>query len=172
MFFETTITVPLTRLRGLISLIEKIQPQAQEKNISDETILTARLAPDMLPFAKQIQIVSDNAKGMASRMAWKEAPKYEDDETTLDELKARLAKTIEYLETFTETDFADASTAEARFSYFPGVKIVGASYVLTYGLPNFFFHVITAYNILRNAGFEIGKVDFMAGEAVMIPDAQ
>ena len=69
MFFETTITVPLTRLRGLISLIEKIQTQAQEKNISDETILTARLAPDMLPFAKQIQIVSDNAKGMASRMA-------------------------------------------------------------------------------------------------------
>lgn len=124
MFFETTITLPLTRLRGLHSLIEKVEIQAKEKNITEESILSARLALDMFPFVKQIQIATDNAKGMASRLARREAPKYEDNEATLADLKSRLSKTIEYLETFTPEDFRDAATAEARFPYFPNMKIV------------------------------------------------
>lgn len=104
----------------------------------------------MLPFSRQIQIASDNAKGMASRLTRQEAPKYEDTETTLDELKDRLQKTIDYLGTFSESDFSEADTAEARFPYFPGVKLVGAGYIVTYGIPNFMFHVVTAYDILRN----------------------
>lgn len=151
MFYESTIILPLTRLRGLVVLLEKIEPQVKEKNMSDADILALRLAPDMFPFAKQIQISIDNAKGMASRMSRKEAPKYEDNESTLAELKARLEKTIAYLETFTPEDFADADTAEARFPYFPGMKMVGKGYVFTYGIPNFMFHVVTAYSILRNA---------------------
>ena len=170
MFFESTVTLPLTRLRGLVVLLEKVESQAKEKNMSDADVLALRLAPDMFPFGKQIQIATDNAKGMASRMARKEAPKYEDNELTLTELKTRLAKTIAYLETFVPEDFAEADTAEARFPYFPGMKMVGKGYVFTYGIPNFMFHVVTAYTILRNAGFEVGKADFMGGQAEMFPD--
>ena len=102
---------------------------------------------------------------MASRLAQKEAPKYEDNETTLAELRARVAKTIAYLETFTEADFAHAATAEARFPYFPGVHMVGSDYVFGYAIPNFFFHLVTTYDILRHHGFDIGKSDYM-GKAI------
>ncbi len=108
---------------------------------------------------------------MPSRLTGRENPKYEDTEATLDELKARLTKTIAFLETFTEADFVNAATAEARFPWFPGMHMVGAGYVLTYGLPNFFFHVVTAYNILRHHGFDIGKGDYMGGGLALIPDA-
>jgi uncharacterized protein len=170
MFYESTITLPLARLRGLVVLLETIEPQVKEKNMSDAEVLALRLAPDMFPFGKQIQIATDNAKGMASRMARVEAPKYEDSESTLVELKDRLKKTIAYLESFTPDQFKDADTAEARFSYFPGMKMVGKGYVFTYGIPNFMFHVVTAYSILRNAGFTIGKADFMGGQIEFHPD--
>ncbi len=172
MYFENAVTLPRLRLRALVSLLETIEKQAGEKNISIETILSARLAPDMLPLSKQIQIVSDNAKGIASRLAHQEAPKMEDTETTLEELVTRLTRTIVYLETFTEADFVDAATAEARFPYMPWVKLVGADYLFTYALPNFFFHVVTIYAILRHLGFEIGKRDYMGSEVVMVPDEQ
>ncbi len=161
MYYSFAVQFTSLRLRALISLIEKVQTEAQKDNIADATILDARLAPDMLPFSRQIQIACDNAKGMASRLAHQEAPRYEDTETTLDELKARLEKTLDYLATFSESDFADAATAEARFPYFPGVKLVGAGYLVTYAITNFMFHVVTAYDILRNMGFQIGKADFM-----------
>lgn len=115
MFYESTVTLPMKRLKGLVALIEKIEPQLTEKNMSDADVLALRLAPDMFPFAKQIQIATDNAKGMVSRMTRTEAPKYEDNESTLGELKARLEKTIAYLETFTPEHFSEADTAEARF---------------------------------------------------------
>ena len=140
--------------------------------MSDTDVLNLRLAPDMFTFVKQIQIATDNAKGMASRMARKEAPKYEDNEVTLAEIRARLEKTIAYLETFTEADFADAATAPAPFPWFAGMKMVGEGYVLTYGLPNFFFHVFTAYDIIRNAGFEIGKADYMGPGVALVPDVE
>ena len=107
---------------------------------------------------------------MASRMARVEAPKFEDTEVTIADLKVRLDKTIAYLESFTPEQFAEADTAEARFPYFPGMKMVGKGYVFTYGIPNFMFHVVTAYAILRNAGFDIGKADFMAGQIEFHPD--
>lgn len=109
---------------------------------------------------------------MASRLAHTEAPKMEDTETTLEDLRARLEKTIAYLETFTPTDFADAATAEARFPYFPGMKMVGSDYLFTYALPNLFFHVVTIYAILRHIGFEVGKRDYMGSDVVMVPDEQ
>jgi uncharacterized protein len=160
------------RLKALIVLIDKVQAEAQSKGMDESTLLDARLAPDMFPFARQIQIVTDNAKGMACRLAGREIPKYEDTESTLDELRARLQKTIDFLSTFTESDFALAATAEARFPYFPGVKMVGAGYLLTYAVPNFFFHVVTAYDILRNAGYSVGKVDFMGGQVETFPDGE
>lgn len=159
------------RLRALIVLIDKVQSESRANGTDESVILDARLTPDMFPFSRQIQIATDNAKGMACRLAGCEIPKYEDTEVTLDELKARLQKTIDYLGTFSEADFADAATAEARFPYFPGVKMVGEGYLFTYAIPNFMFHVVTAYDILRNAGYDIGKTDFMGGQVEMLPDA-
>jgi uncharacterized protein len=157
-------------MRALISLLEKVQIQAREKGMSDADVLALRIAPDMFPLSKQVQVVSDNGKGMASRLTGKTAPKMEDTESTIDELKTRLTNTISHLETLTEADFANASTAEARFPWVPGMKIVGADYVLTYGLPNFFFHSVTIYAILRQHGFEIGKMDYMGGEVAFVQD--
>lgn len=172
MYYSFAVIFTTARLRALISLIEKVQIEAREKNIDEATILEARLAPDMFTFARQIQIASDNAKGMASRLAHQEALRYEDTETSLDELRARLQKTIDYLGTLSEANFAEADTAEARFPYFPGVKLVGAGYLVTYAIPNFMFHVVTAYDILRNMGFQIGKADFMGGQIEFHPDGE
>ncbi len=171
MFYQTAITFPISRLRALVSLLGTIETQATQKGTTDTDLFALRLAPDMLPFAKQIQIVSDNAKGMASRLAHREAPKYEDNESTLASLIARIEKTISYLETFSEVDFENAATAEARFPYFPGVHMVGADYMFNYAIPNFFFHLVTAYDILRHHGFDIGKKDYMGASVTMIPDA-
>lgn len=172
MFYQTTVTLPIVRLQGLLTLLDKIETQAAEKGITEETILSAKLAPDMFSFTKQIQIASDNAKWMASRMARKEAPKFEDNETTLNDLRTRIQKTITYLETFTPEDFVDAATAEAKFPWFTGMKFVGEGYVLTYGIPNFMFHVVTAYDIIRHLGFDIGKGDFMGPGLALVPDNQ
>jgi hypothetical protein len=125
MFYKAVVTVPKLRLEALISLIEKIQVQAKEKGIEDHVILEARLAPDMFTFARQVQIVSDAAKGNAAKLSRKESPKMEDTEVTLDELKVRLQKTLDYLATFTEADFANAATAEIRYDFMPGKKMVG-----------------------------------------------
>jgi uncharacterized protein len=140
--------------------------------MTDAQVLALSLTPDMFPLVKQIQIATDNAKGMASRMAHHEIPSYEDNESNFAEIRARLEKTIAYLETFTEADFADASTGEFKSKWFPGLKLVGEGYILTYGLPNFFFHVVTAYDILRNAGFEIGKEDYMGTGVAFVPDVE
>jgi uncharacterized protein len=170
MYYQNTVTLPLSRLRALHSLLMTVESQMHTKGMTDTALLELRLAPDMFPLVKQIQIITDNAKGMASRMANREIPKYEDSETTLAELMSRIEKTIAYLGTFVEADFADADTAEARFPYFPGQKMVGAGYVISYALPNFFFHLVTAYAILRNAGFEIGKRDYMGSEVALVSE--
>ena len=170
MFYQTTVTLPISRLKALVSLLDIVREQAIDKNMSDATILELRLAPDMLTFARQIQIVSDNAKGMVSRLTGKENPKMEDTEVTITELQTRLNNTITYLESFKETDFAQSANAEARFPWFPGMHMVGAGYILEYGLPNFFFHVVTAYDILRHHGFEIGKSNYIGGNLPLIAD--
>ena len=138
--------------------------------MTDEEILGMRLAPDMFPFAKQIQVISDIAKGTASRLGAKEVPKFEDTEVTMKDLMARLEKTIVFLKTFTPDDFKEADTREARFPYFPAMHMVGEQYLIGYAIPNFLFHATTAYNILRNHGFELGKKDFMHS-LPLIPDA-
>lgn len=157
MFYQTTVTLTISRMNALIDLLDNIENQAKAKSMSDMDILNLRLTPDMLPLSKQIQILSDNAKGMASRLTWKEIPKMEDNESTISEFKNRLEKTISYLKTFKEEDFVNSATSEARFSYFPGKHMVWADYIIGYGIPNFFFHVVTAYDILRHHGFDIGK---------------
>ena len=130
-----------------------------------------RLTDDMFPFSRQVQIASDNAKGMASRLTRKTVPSYEDNESTLAELDARIEKTVTYLETFTAKDFEGAETREARFPWYPGMHMKGGGYLLSYAIPNLMFHITTAYAILRHHGFKIGKSDFL-GTLPLIPDAQ
>ena len=124
-------------------------------------LLQSRLAPDMFPLIRQIQIVTDNAKNTAFRFSGKEIIPFEDNETTLDALMIRIQKTIDILDTFTEVDFQDAGTREIRFPHFPGKYMLGEECLFAYSLPNFFFHLVTIYDILRNQGFEIGKADYM-----------
>lgn len=169
MYYSLCVTFLLERINALIALIDTIEEQAKARNMSDEEILELRLAPDMFPFSKQIQIASDNAKGMAARLAGMEIPLLEDTETTLGELKTRLQKTVAFIETLTPEDFSGAESREARFPYFPGMHMVGEKYLLGYTIPNFLFHATTAYAILRNYGFEIGKKDFMHS-LPLVPD--
>jgi uncharacterized protein len=172
MYYQTTITLTTSRLQALISLLDKAYSQALERGMSESDFINLSLTEDMFPLKKQIQIASDNAKGMVSRLSGKEAPKMEDNEETVEQLKTRLTRTIDYLATFSESDFENASESEARFPWFPGMHMKGQGYLLGYGLPNFFFHVVTTYSILRHHGFEIGKADFMGGSLELHPDAK
>lgn len=171
MYYTLDVTFTTDRLRALQNLIKKIDAEAQEGGIPDQRIMDMRLTADMFPFSRQVQIATDNAKGMASRLAGKETPNYEDKESSLAELTERLEKTINYLNSLTEDDFAGAEQREARFPWFPDMHMKGGGYLLSYAIPNFMFHVTTAYAILRHHGFEVGKSDFL-GTLPLIPDAK
>ena len=124
----------------------------------------ARLAPDMLPLKAQVFIATDGAKGCGARLAGVEIPKYEDTEVSFGELQARVAKTIEFLKTLDRKDFAGAETKEVVLK-FPSrtFEFTGANYVGQFVLPNVYFHIATAYGILRNAGVPLGKSDYLGG---------
>ena len=169
MYYTLAVTFTADRLRALQNLIKKIDAEAKEWGIPDERIVDMRLTADMFSFARQVQIATDNAKGMASRLAGRDTPVYEDKESTLAELVERIEKTINYLESLTEADFTWAEEREARFPWFPDMHMKGGGYLLSYAIPNFMFHVTTAYAILRHHGFEIGKSDFL-GTLPLIPD--
>jgi uncharacterized protein len=117
----------------------------------------------MFPLVKQVQIVTDNIKGAASRLAGRDIPSYEDNEITFAELYARLEKTMSYLDTFTLSDFVDAAGRKIEIIYFKDMHFTGEGYLLGYHIPNLMFHVTTVYAICRTHGFQIGKSDFMDG---------
>jgi hypothetical protein len=134
----------------------------------DETsLIEARLAPEMFPLGRQFQIASDTAKGMVARVTGAEAPAMPDTETSFAELKARLDKTIAYLESIDAAAFDAGETREivVTFPNGGGLKMAGAKYVTGFATPNFYFHVSTAYAILRAQGVAMGKQDFLAGLA-------
>ena len=171
MYYTLAVTFTIDRLRALQNLIKKIDVEAREGGIPDERILDMRLTADMFPFVRQVQIATDNAKGMAGRLSGKEVPVYTDTETSLAEVVERLENTINYIGSLTESDFDGAEAREARFPWFPGMHMQGGGYLLSYAIPNFMFHLTTAYAILRHHGFEIGKSDFL-GTLPLIPDAK
>ena len=123
----------------------------------------------MFPLKKQIQIASDNAKGIAARLSGIEVPKMEDNEATFAELDERLAKTIHFLESLTPEQFTDAATRTVKLPYFPGMHLTGEGYLTAYAIPNFFFHVTTSYDILRHLGVPLQKVDYL-GKVPFIKD--
>ena len=162
--YDATVPVLVSSLTALSKFLAKGAAHAEAKGIAPETLLQARLAPDMHPLPNQIQIASDAAKGLAARLSGAKAPSMPDTETTFPELQQRIEKTIAFLKGLDRAAFAGAETKELLIKAGPlELKMSGAQFLTTFALPNFFFHVTTAYAILRHSGVEIGKRDFLGG---------
>lgn len=154
---------PFTRsLKALDAILVKAEAYCAAKKIDPAVMLSLRLFPDMLPFTRQVLIATDHAKGAASRLAGAEVPSFPDTEATFAELRARIGKTLDHLASFKAEDYAEAAgrtivvktrTAELSFP--------AATYLASYAVPNFYFHMTTAYAILRHVGVELGKTDFL-----------
>jgi uncharacterized protein len=160
--FETTIP-PLKRtLSNLASILNKAEEHADAKKIEHNILLNSRLYPDMYPLLRQVQIATDMSKGAAARLSGVEIPKYEDTETTFDELYARIAKTIAFIDAVSPAQMEGSETRDITITIRKmDLNFTGQSYLLTWVLPNVYFHVTTAYNILRHNGVELGKPDFL-----------
>lgn len=158
------ISVPVF-IRGfsiLSALIAKAEAYAQEKKIDPSVLVSARLAPDMLPLAGQIQRASDTAKATIARLTDVKAPSFPDDEVSFADLKARIAKTVAFLESLDTSVLDDSEGREVTLSFGPHkAHLAGHEYMLQFALPNFFFHVTTAHDILRHNGVPIGKLDYL-----------
>jgi hypothetical protein len=151
-------------LKNLSVVIAKAEAHCEARKIDPKAFLASRLYPDMLPFTAQVQIAADTAKGAAARLAEVEIPKFEDDETTFADLRARLDKTVAFLDTLTEAQFEGADSRIVALKLRDRTQeFTGADYLTTWANPNFFFHVTTAYALLRHGGVEIGKRDYLAG---------
>jgi hypothetical protein len=159
--YDVAIPTFIKQLRHMDRWIDKATTYAQSKKADPEVFTHARLAIDMFDFARQIQSACDTAKFTAAKLSGKEAPKHPDLEKTLPELKARLASVIQYLESFKREDFAGAEDRSFSQSWMQGKGLRGPDYLLAYALPNFYFHVVTGYDVLRHHGVELGKMDFL-----------
>jgi hypothetical protein len=149
-------------LNNLSALLHKAQAHCEARKIDPLVLTSCRLFPDMLPFTRQITIACDTAKGAVARLAGVDIPKHEDVEKTLEELKARIAKTVHFVGTFKPAQL-DGSEDKEIVLKLTGreVSFKGMQYLLGYAHPNFYFHVVTAYNILRHNGVELGKRDYI-----------
>ena len=153
-------------LSNLSHLLDKAAAFAEAKKFDPANLLNYRLAPDMLPFTRQVQIACDAAKNGAARIAGVEAPKFEDNEASFPELKARIQKTLDFLATVPADKLDGTEDKEYTFPVGPGTHTMkGEAYLTTWVLANMFFHITTAYAILRHNGVEVGKRDFLAGAA-------
>lgn len=141
--------------------LEAAKAHAEAKRFDSDVYANLRLAPDQLAFARQVQITCDTAKMAASRLTGKDAPKQEDNEKTIDELRARVGSIVNYLGTFTAKDFENAATATVTQPRWEGKTMSGANYFMEHALPNFFFHASHAYAILRHNGVNLGKRDYL-----------
>jgi hypothetical protein len=150
-------------LQGLSGVLDKAQAFAAAKKIDPAVLLNTRLAPDMFPLVRQVQVATDQAKNGTARLAGVEPPRYDDTETTFDQLKARVAQTIAYLKTLDTSKIDAAVDREITFPLGPTNKghMTGADYLNHFVLPNFYFHRTAAYAILRHCGVEVGKRDFL-----------
>jgi hypothetical protein len=161
--YNATVPVFKQMLLALSDVLKKGEEYAAQKKFDSTVLLQARLFPDMLPLVRQVQIACDFAKSVPSRLAGVEVAAYEDTEQTFVELQQRIAKTLTLISAFTPAQLDGSAGKEIVLR--PGTpkekKLVVEDYALKYGMPQFFFHVTTAYNLLRSNGVEIGKKDFM-----------
>jgi uncharacterized protein len=160
-----TMSVPVFKqlLNSLSAILTKAEVLTTEKKFEPTVLLDARLFPDMFPLIRQVQIATDFAKSVSARLAGVDVPAYDDNEQSFTELQGRIGKTLSFIESLTPEQFEGSETREIVL--WPGTpkerKMVGHTYLSNYGLPQFFFHVTTAYAILRHNGLEVGKGDFM-----------
>lgn len=163
--YQASIPHFVLMLGNLSSILDKTNAHTKAKKIDQGTFINARLVPDMYPLSRQIQISADMAKACAARLAGIEVPHYEDNETTLAELQARIAKTIAFLQSV-DIGQIDGSEERTVTIKMPDKEVVytGQHYLLDIIIPHFYFHVTTAYAILRHHGVEIGKIDYINNE--------
>lgn len=161
MYFDLTVTMFTKNLNVLKTLLEKGWEAATAADMSEADYLAQKLSPDMFPLLKQVQIVTDNAKGAVARLTKSEMITLEDTEVTMAELIARIDTVLNHLQTYTPEQFAGAAEEKITLHYMPEQYQLGQDYLLDFVLPNFFFHLTTAYAIIRVQGVEIGKRDFI-----------
>lgn len=160
--YRASVPVFVQYLTALSAILKKAAEHAQAKKIDPAVFTTGRLAPDMFPLSRQVQIATDNAKGATARLSGTELPSYPDTEVTFDELQARITKTLAFIQGVKPEAFAGSEDKDISFKAGQReLAFKGMEYLSTFALPNFFFHVTTAYAILRNMGVEIGKLDYM-----------
>jgi uncharacterized protein len=149
-------------LRNLAAMLDKAQAHCEARKIDPLALTSFRLYPDMFPLTRQVQIACDTAKGAVARLAGAEIPKHEDSEHTFAELKSRIAKTVDFIESVRAERIDGTEEKEIVLAMRSGERrYKGMQYLLGFAYPNFYFHVTTAYNILRHNGVEIGKQDFI-----------
>jgi hypothetical protein len=160
--YQASVPTFILMLNNLSAILEKAAAHAEAKKIAPAVLINSRLYPDMYPLARQVQIATDNAKGSVARLAGLEPPKYEDNETSFSELIARIRKTADYLGTFKPEQLDGSEERTVVLKFRSGSRtFVGLPYLLNYVLPTIYFHITTAYGILRHNGVEIGKLDYL-----------
>ncbi len=160
--YETSIPVMQRLMRNLIGVLEKAEAHATAKKIDADVLPNCRLAADMLPLKRQVQIATDMAKGAAARLAGTEAPKWDDTEATLADLKGRLTKAIDYLGTIKREQIDGSETRSIALTIGGQPKeLDGHRYLMTHAYPHFYFHIVTAFDILRHNGVDVGKRDYI-----------
>lgn len=160
-FYDLSVPLFCKYLANLKVLLEKGFTAASEAGMNEADFLNQKLAPDMFPLLKQVQIATDNAKGAAARLTGTEPMKLEDAETTVSELLERIDMVITHLKTFKASDFAEAAQQKVILPYMPDQYQTGKDYLLDFAIPNFMFHLTIAYAIIRAQGVKIGKQDYM-----------
>ena len=161
--YHGSVPVFLQLLPATSTCLDKAQAFAESRKYDPTLLLSARLAPDMFPLTRQVQLACDFAKNSSARLMGVEAPRFEDNEKTFDELKARVARTLDYLGSASASAFEGAEGRDIKIPLRDQtLEMKGLPYLQNWALPNFFFHVVTAYAILRHNGVEIGKRDFLA----------
>jgi hypothetical protein len=160
--YQVAVPTTVKILTNLLAILDKAEAHCEAKNIDPAVLLNLRLYPNMFPLIRQVQITTDQAKGMAARLTGSPVPSYPDTEQTFEELKARIAKTIAFVESHAPESFEGAELREIVLKFGTNeMKFEGGDYLVGFYLPNFYFHVTAAYAILRHNGVEIGKRDFV-----------
>lgn len=161
MIFELTVSQFIKGLQNLDAILEKSAQFAESKKVDFPIFLESRLAIDQFPLVRQIQIACDTAKLGASRLTLKPAPEHQDKEKSLIEIRTRIQETINYLKTLKLEDYKEAAERKISQPRWEGQYLTGHDYVIHHVIPNFYFHLTTAYSILRHNGVEIGKKDYL-----------
>lgn len=159
---QSSVAAYQVTLNAFLGILDKALAHAEAKKFDPAVYMTLRIRPDMLAFGRQVQIFCDNAKNGAARLAGVEAPRFEDTESTVAELKARIGKTLDFLAGLDAAALEDGTNREIVFPVGPNkMKMKGSDYLAHWSLPNYYFHLVTAYDLLRYAGVDIGKRDYL-----------